>query len=199
MALVADIEAGRPLALDQEFSAAMGKVLADPALDRAFMAEMLSLPTEAILGQYSSPVAVDAIHQARDFVSQTLAAHHRGRFEDIYYACQTDQPYVFSQQAVADRRLKNLSLSYLMKLDDGAAFDLCRDQLRTADNMTDEIVALSLMANSSCDARQQALGNFYDKWHHDALVLDKWFSVQGGGQPARNAKPGPGADPASGF
>ncbi|PCI33807.1 MAG: aminopeptidase N [Alphaproteobacteria bacterium] len=178
MDLVADIAAGRPLALDQDFSAAMGKILADPALDRAFMAEMLSLPTEAILGQYCAPVAVDAIHQARDFVSQTLAAHHRGQLEDIYHACKTDQPYVFSQQAVADRRLKNLSLSYLMKLDDRAAFELCGDQLRTSDNMTDEIAALSLMANSSCDSRQQALGNFYDKWHHDALVLDKWFSVQ---------------------
>lgn len=178
MALVDDIEAGKELSLDEEFSAALGNMLGNTHLDRAFMAEMLCLPSEALLGQYGSPVAVDAIHQARNFVLNTLAETHRDQFDVIYHACKTDKPYAFTQDAVANRRLKNLSLSYLMKLEDRAGFDLCREQFRAADNMTDEIAALSCMVNSEFTEREEAIQDFYDKWHHDDLVLDKWFAVQ---------------------
>ncbi|PCI51848.1 MAG: aminopeptidase N [Alphaproteobacteria bacterium] len=178
MALVDDIAAHRELSLDKEFSAAMGRVLADPDLDNSFKAEVLSLPSEAILGQYRSPVAVDAIHQARDFVSRTLAEEHSDQFRAAYHACKTGKPYAFTQDAAADRRLKNLSLSYLMKLDDREVFDQCREQFDAADNMTDEIAALSCMVNSKFTEREDAIQHFYDKWHHDDLVLDKWFAVQ---------------------
>ncbi len=178
MALVDDIVAGRELSLDKEFSSAIGRVLVDPDLDRSFKAEMLSLPTEAILGQYRSPVNVDAIHQARNFVSRTLADAHCDQFTAIYHACKTNAPYAFTQDATADRRLKNLSLSYLMKREDRVAFDLCREQFRTADNMTDEIAALSCMVNSKFSEWEEAISRFYDKWQHDDLVLDKWFAVQ---------------------
>ncbi len=178
MGLVDDINAGEGLSLDEDFSAAVGRVLGDIDLDRAFLAEILSLPTEAILGQFRSPVDVDAIHRSRKFVIRALAKSHRNKFKEIYHACNTDKPYAFTQEAVADRRLKNLSLSYLMKLEDKEVYDLCREQLDTANNMTDEIAALSHIVNSDFTGREETINSFYNKWHHDDLVLDKWFSVQ---------------------
>ena len=178
MGLVADIRAGRDLILDEGFSAALGRILGDADLDRAFVAEVLSLPSEGILGQYTSPVEVDAIHQARNFLRRALAAAHRDHFIDTYKACATDEPYDFTPQRVADRRLKNLALSYLMALEDQDSLDLCRRQFSRADNMTDEIAALTALVNSDFAERQEAIQSFYDKWHHDDLVLDKWFAVQ---------------------
>jgi len=178
MGLVDDIAAGRALRLDQDFCDAMGDILSDKSLDRAFIAEIVSLPTEAMLGQYASPIDVDALHQARNFVRRGLAQAHRETFMALYHVCHTTAPYQFEQGAVANRRLKNLCLSYLMTLDDPEIRDLCVDQLRRANNMTDEISAFSCLVHSDFPERDDAMANFYDKWRHDDLVLDKWFSVQ---------------------
>ncbi len=178
MELVDDIVAGHNLVLDQSFLDAMGNIISDTDLDPAFIAEVMSLPTEAILGQYSSPINVDAIHQARNFTRVELAKAHRNIFLSRYQSCHSDSHYKFEQAAVANRRLKNLSLSYLMTLDDPVVRDLCLGQLGTADNMTDEISALSCLVQSDFSEKEQAIINFYNKWHHDDLVLDKWFSVQ---------------------
>jgi len=178
MALVDDIAAGRRLVLDQDFSTAMGKILHDPDIDRAFIAEVFSLPTEGVLGQHSAPINVDAIHQARNFVRRALAAAHRQQLKYLYHDCRAAQAYVFTPDAAANRRLKNLCLSYLMTLEEPDIVELCRQQLSSADNMTDEIAALSSLVNSDFPGRQSAIEQFYDKWQHDDLVLDKWFSVQ---------------------
>ena len=49
---------------------------------------------------------------------------------------------------------------------------------RLADNMTDLIAALRLLVDAGGAAGEQALAAFYDHWADDALVLDKWFTIQ---------------------
>jgi len=178
LALVDDIRAGRALTLDEEFSNAIGEILRNTSLDRAFIAEVLSLPTEGMLGQYSSPIDVDAIHQAREFTRRALAMAHRSLFLELYHTCRDGRFYEYSPTEVANRRLKNLSLSYLMTLEEREILEICMDQLNTADNMTDEISALSCLMNSEFPEGEQSLRRFYHKWDHEDLVLDKWFSLQ---------------------
>ena len=51
-------------------------------------------------------------------------------------------------------------------------------QFEQANNMTDVIAALSPLNNCETEHREQSLAAFYDKWKNDALVVDKWFSIQ---------------------
>ncbi len=44
--------------------------------------------------------------------------------------------------------------------------------------MTDTSAALISLVNSSSPLRTKALQQFYDAWQKDALVIDKWFSIQ---------------------
>jgi aminopeptidase N len=44
--------------------------------------------------------------------------------------------------------------------------------------MTDVMAALSLIAHSDAKERDELLADFYTRWQHDQLVLDKWFTVQ---------------------
>jgi aminopeptidase N len=44
--------------------------------------------------------------------------------------------------------------------------------------MTDQLAALTLIANHPHPARQQCLDRFYHQWQHEALVIDKWFTTQ---------------------
>jgi aminopeptidase N len=55
---------------------------------------------------------------------------------------------------------------------------LAMRQFDEADNMTDRQGALGALTNSHAPEREAALRGFYDRYRADALVLDKWFTVQ---------------------
>jgi aminopeptidase N len=65
-----------------------------------------------------------------------------------------------------------------MELDDAAMRTLCLKQFGAADNMTDAIAALSMLANCDCAERAGALEAFYARWQGEPLVVDKWLAVQ---------------------
>ena len=44
--------------------------------------------------------------------------------------------------------------------------------------MTNEITALATLANLDVPERETTLAAFYDRWKNEALVVDKWLSVQ---------------------
>jgi aminopeptidase N len=83
-----------------------------------------------------------------------------------------------SQDSVRRRRLKNVILDYIAKLDTHEAAEIVKQQYETADNMTDMQAALAILADSELEQRDAALDDFYAKWKSDPLVLDKWFAVQ---------------------
>jgi aminopeptidase N len=51
-------------------------------------------------------------------------------------------------------------------------------QFEEADYMTDRQGALGTLVNSAAPERETALSGFYERYRHNALVLDKWFTVQ---------------------
>ncbi len=178
MSLVNDLKEGRDLALDPTYTEAMRLVIGNPDLDKAFIGEMLALPSEGVLGQQYTPVDVDGIHWARKTVVGELAKSLETELLAIYHACQTNEPYEYTPEAVGKRRLKNMVLGYLMELSTDEARSLCLEQFKGASNMTDEIAAFTFIVDSGMDERSSVIEDFYQKWHGDELVLDKWFSAQ---------------------
>ena len=51
-------------------------------------------------------------------------------------------------------------------------------QFELGHNMTDVISALGCLSHTNSDDRVKAFDAFYNKWKSDALVLDKWLSLQ---------------------
>jgi aminopeptidase N len=51
-------------------------------------------------------------------------------------------------------------------------------QFREADNMTDRQGALTVLSNGDAPEREEGLAAFYERYRGNALVLDKWFTVQ---------------------
>jgi aminopeptidase N len=74
--------------------------------------------------------------------------------------------------------LKGLCLAYLSEIPAPGRAALAVEQLRRADNMTDTMAALSVLANLDVPERAEALDAFYDRWHADPLVVDKWLALQ---------------------
>ena len=61
---------------------------------------------------------------------------------------------------------------------DKAAIALAVSQYNAADNMTDRIAGLTALSWHNIPERQTVLDDFYQRFEKDALVIDKWFTLQ---------------------
>ena len=161
---------------------AFGKILADDSIDESFKSLALSLPSEGVVGQEMDVLDPDALHQAREFLLTGVAAAHRDELLANYLQLAAGAAYSNDQRAINQRRLKTTLLGYLSVLNEPKTTQLVAEQFAAADNMTDSQAALALLANLDDPARETALASFYERWRHDALVLDKWFAVQAASQ-----------------
>ncbi|HEX5093021.1 MAG TPA: aminopeptidase N [Burkholderiales bacterium] len=171
--LTADIILRRQGKPPADFLQAARRVLAGQ--DHAFVAEMLTLPSETFLAESLEVVDPDALHAARLALRRTLAEALQPELTAAYRALQDDGPYSPDPASIGRRALKNLCLGYLVEL---GLTPLADDQFRRADNMTDAMAALGCLANADCPEREPALQAFYEKWQAETLVVDKWLSVQ---------------------
>ena len=84
--------------------------------------------------------------------------------------------------AAGQRALANLALSCIcraaakegMAVWEGKAYQRFKD----ADNMTDRLGALRALLACRSKLAQPAMERFLAQYHHEALVVDKWFTLQ---------------------
>jgi aminopeptidase N len=170
--------------LDPNLKAAFEALLRDRQTDPALLAEAMILPAEDYLGELMPVVDVDGIHAARQFTRRCLAQQLQALFQENYERLNNSEPYVSSAPAMAARSLKNLCLSYLAELEPGQ--QLAVRQFSTCDNMSDSMAAMASLVFSDSALAAATLQQFEQRWADDALVMDKWFSLQA-------AKPGANA------
>jgi len=177
--LVEDHQAGRELQMDHALTDAFRAVLADDSLDPAMVAQTLTLPAQAYLAERAEVVDVDAIYAVRNFVREQLAQALKSELMTVYESSKLDGPYSPDAADIARRSLKNTALSYLMETGDAAVLKLAEQQFSNADNMTDQMAALSCVVHSGfTDAAQTLLDQFYARWLNESLVVNQWLSVQ---------------------
>jgi len=179
LALVNAYQNQQSLEIDPEYLQAFGKLLQDHTLDGAYLALALQLPKPRLVAQAMQTIDVEALHHAYKYLNQQLASHYRAEMLAIYQRHNQPQSYHYDKPAVARRQLKNTLLNYLSKLEqDPELSQLLATHYQNADNMTDQQAALSALLQREDNAYQAPLTDFYQRWHHDPLVLDKWFSLQ---------------------
>ncbi|MDF2182751.1 aminopeptidase N [Neptuniibacter sp. CAU 1671] len=184
--LMAAREQGDALQLPEDLVTAFRAVLTDTQLDPAMVAKVLTLPSEAYLAELASCIDVDAIHEVRCFLRSALAEALEPEWLATYNAHQTVGSYSPDAESIAHRSLKNLALSYLMALETDASLTLAMQQYESSDNMTDMQAAFSLVVHSGfSEAAAQLLGDFYQRWQNESLVVNQWFAIQ-----ATDPKPG---------
>jgi aminopeptidase N len=167
---------GQEMRLDSSLVNAFRGILTDHKADPALLAEAMMLPAEDYLADQMKVVDVDGIHAARNFIKKGLADQLESFLESRYDELNDRQAYQKSAKAMARRSLKNTCLSYLCETGRGEALAVA--QLESSDNMTDTLAALKGLILMGSPAALTALVQFERKWKTDALVMDKWFSLQ---------------------
>jgi aminopeptidase N len=155
------------------FLDAARKLLAHP--DPAFAAEALALPAESFLAEQMEVVDPDALHAARNLLRLELARALKDDLLKTYEKLKSKGAYSPDAASTGRRSLRNLALGYLGELGLSA---LAYEQFRNADNMTDSMAALGVLAGLDCPERLPAIDAFYARWKEEPLVVDKWLSVQ---------------------
>ena len=154
-------------------------VLEDEGLDPALRAELLTPPGYEDVAAALTHVDVERVEAARDFFKTALGRALRISAERKYHALWQQEDHAMEGRAYGRRKLRNICLWLMMKADEETAIPCCEAQFAGARTMTDQIASLSLLMNSSdAAARKRAIDAFYQQWHTDELVMDKWFSLQ---------------------
>jgi len=166
---------GAPVVPDGLLAAFRGTLRSDSG-DPALIAEVLSLPGIGYLGDFMATVDVDALFAARQALRRTIGESLRDDLIALYDRLHDAAPYAPTPDAIGRRSLRNRILSYLSAAGDEAR---CIAQYREQHNMTDVMAALTLIADGEHPEREAVLADFEGRWRQDALVMDKWFAVQG--------------------
>jgi aminopeptidase N len=167
---------GSDMALGVELTEAFRALLADTDTEPALLAEAMSLPGEDYLAEQMKVVDVDGIHDARKFVKSGLAHSLQEALSDRYGSMADGRPYSKSPKSMARRSLKNVCLSFLLETEAGVG--LARAQMESSENMTDTLAALQGLVWTEAPVADRLLEQFEKQWSDDALVMDKWFSMQ---------------------
>jgi len=176
---VAEIRKGDPAKSDDRLMVALAALVEDAGLEPAFVALALVPPGEGdIAREIGRDIDPQAIHQARRALRAEIGVRLGAALSTLYERLTVPGGYNPDATSAGRRALRNVALDLLAA--DGNADGIARAsrQYESADNMTDRMAALSTLALHEGDARDRALADFYGRYSDDALVIDKWFSLQ---------------------
>ncbi len=174
------LDSGQPVLVDPLLLGACSQLLADESLDPAMVAEMLTLPSENYLAELAGEgeADVDAIHNARLAVHRAIGECMTAPLLKRYHDLAVADAYAASGEQIAARALRNLCLAYLAHAD-SAHLDLARAQLESADNITDRLAALKVLAFYGQESDwSEPMAAFYRSWGHESLVVNQWLALQ---------------------
>ena len=147
--------------------------------DMAFAALALSLPAEADIGrEIGKDVDPDAIRSAREALKAHIANALYDDLHRLYLELAAHVTFVPDEASAGRRALKAVILDLLVASGNTDGQSLAQAKFAQADNMTDRLSGLSALMQVSGPVREKALETFYNQFRTEALVIDKWFTLQ---------------------
>jgi aminopeptidase N len=160
--------------------AAFASSLADKNLDDAMRGELMMLPSESYLFEAMATgdrlADPGAIHTAREGLKAAIGRALADELAALHArasAVRLDDP-----AGRGARKVKTQALTLIAAGDPANAATLAAQQYDAADNMTDRQGALMVLCGLDHPARGERLASFYQRYKDNALVIDKWFTLQ---------------------
>ena len=172
--------AGERPALPAVVLEAWRSTLVAEGMDRSLQAYALMPPDEATLAEEIEAVDPARLHQARGWLLDELAGACAGELAALYDRLAPAGAFRHDPAETGRRRLRKLCLELLARLPDAADGARAAALFETADNMTDQMAALTVLADQPGEASERALAAFLERWRDDPLVMDKWLGLQAG-------------------
>jgi aminopeptidase N len=163
---------------EERFAEAVGRALNDQSSEPAFKALLLSLPSESDLALASAPADPTAIHEARTALLSRMAVHLGDELRRLHGGMQEAGSFSPDAESAGRRALRNAAVDLLAADPHVLNVERARGHFEAAANMTDAMGGLSALMQLGGDDFETALAEFYVRWKHEPLVIDKWFAIQ---------------------
>ena len=171
-----------PNALNDAYLDAMRQVLHHPKLDAAFKELVLTLPSETYLAEQLDVVDPQRIHSVREGMRLQLATTLEADWASVYQANKDTGAYTPDPVSSGRRALAGMALTHLCLAAQASGDTVwpakTLQRFKNAGNMTDRFNALAALVSSSHALAAHALQLFHAMFKDEALVIDKWFSLQ---------------------
>ena len=146
--------------------------------DDSFQSLCYALPSYSEICEASNIIMPHIFDKIINAYSKKIATENIDNIIQKYHDCKSQEPYIFDRQHIGRRKLRNTCL-YYMVLSDGDHYNkIALDHYYQSDNFNDAFGALIALNYHDSKERQIALDDYYQKYHHDDIMLDKWFSLQ---------------------
>jgi len=142
--------------------------------DYSLVAHSMTLPDLPWLVDRFLPQDPASVNTALKAIKSALAHRFEAAFLAIYDQISIAPGYRYNASDIALRSLKNTCLGYLVITHPEKAVQ----QYQQQSNMTEVWGALTSLVNVGSPEGTSLLSAFYEQWQDDALVVDKWFSLQ---------------------
>ena len=176
---VAALQAGKTPRTDEKLMTALAAILDDAKLEPAFLALALVPPGEGdVAREIGRDIDPDAVFSARRALRANIGDRLGRALIDIYERMTVPGPYSPDATSAGRRASRNVALDLLAATGAQDAIARAARQYDAADNMTDRMAALATLSLHGAPERAHALADFYVRYAANALVIDKWFSLQ---------------------
>jgi len=146
--------------------------------NKALLVRMLSLPEDSMIAQQQKFIDPEAITKAKRRFEKLIGTKLTDELNDIYALCAPDTQFSTTPESIAKRALRNIVLHYQFRTNEAIAVQKAYEQYQNALTMTEKIGALSILVETDRPEREHALTDFYQTYHDQELVLNKWFTLQ---------------------
>jgi aminopeptidase N len=147
--------------------------------DRAFAAHVLNLPSEGDISLHvGHDINPDSIAKSRQWLRSTLAQNLMPTLLALYDSLSESIAFVPDAVSAGRRALRNITLDLIREGDNATGEALAARQLANATNMTERLAALATLSLTQGSVREEAMAQFAKNYAQDALIMDKWFSLQ---------------------
>ncbi len=154
--------------------------------DYALEAELFSVPDIQYYLEQDKAFDLDVTLTQIKLIKQTLAESLETEIDNLFGCIMTlpsfdskaeqEDSYLLSY-AQGLRALKNKLLAYVC-LQSAKNLSYAATQYELAENMTDRMGALLAIQSIDCDLRTNLFQDFYEKWQHEPLVVNKWLMLE---------------------
>ena len=150
-----------------------------------FLAKLITPPSEEDITVFilktKNHIMPETIHDAREKINQMIANSFKQDIIQTYndIGLINDE---FNKVNVGLRLLKNRYLDLMVI--SGNHLEVAHHAFENSTNMTETLNSLKILVKNNCS--DNALSSFYQKWKHNSLLIDKWFSIQAIFTPASN-------------
>lgn len=162
--------------INPEFLESYGHLL-ELDIDLSYKALLLELPSIMTLMQRQEVIDFTILYEAKEKLEYTLATQFKEKLLAIYTSNHEPKSSSIDSQSMAKRAIKNICLQLLSSLESQDILSMAEEQYSNSITMTDRVVAFDILENSSDTLASITQKDFYAKYNHDTLVMNKYFSI----------------------